>query len=218
MLPIIKLIEEHILSLPEKELVALSVSNKEQDFQLSFTNIEDLRNQVFNEITSGYEEAYHIISKNVEIAIANLSIDDKEDLEAIYKKAREMSDKELLEIAKAGFKDEGVSHYKIDDEEMLQNIKHNIREGASNDFNLTECYESYKYLKFFMKDEYVPLFLKMGLQVIIFFENGSYRIASGFCPVAICANNLLVFMSNTVTVFINMQVSCGLCVCYRYKY
>ncbi len=164
MLPIIKLIEEHILSLPERELIALAVSNKEQDFHLSFTNNEDLRNQVFNEITSGYEEAYHIISKNVEIVIENISIDDKEVLEANFKIARELSDKELLDIAKAGFKDDGVSHYKIDEEEMLRNIKHNIREGASYEFNLTECYETYKHLKFFMKDEYVQLLLKMGLK------------------------------------------------------
>lgn len=164
MLPIIKSIEEHVLSLPEKKLVVLAVSNKEKDFQLSFTNIEDLRNQVFNEITSDYEESHYMISKNVEIAIANLSIDDKEVLEANFKIARELSDKELLDIAKAGFKEEGVSHYKIDEEEMLKNIKHNICEGASYDFNLTECYEAYKHLKYCMTEENAQLLLKMGIK------------------------------------------------------
>ena len=128
MLPIIKSIEEYVLSLPKKELVALAVSNKEQDFQLSFTNIEDLRNQVFNEITSGYEEAYHIISKNVEIVIENISNEDKEVLEANNKIARELSDKELLDIAKAGFKDDGVSDYKIDEEKVEINIFIELKE------------------------------------------------------------------------------------------
>ena len=39
------------------------------------------------------------------------------------------------------------------------------------------------------------------LQVMIFFEKGSYNIASGFSPVAICIITALVFRSNTVTLF-----------------
>lgn len=164
MLPIIKLIEEHILLLTENELIELAVSNKEQDYLLSYKHIEELRNQVINEIVIGYEESYNIILKNVETTIENLSIDDKEDWETVIKIARMYSDEELLSIVKAGYKNEGIDKYTIDDDELLRNIKHNIREGASNDFKLTECYECYKHFKYFMNDEYVQLLLKIGLK------------------------------------------------------
>jgi hypothetical protein len=164
MLTIIKHIEEHILLLPENELIELAVSNKEKDYQLSYKHIEELRNQVINEIVSGYEESYKIILKNVEITIENLSIDDKEDWETIFKITRKYSDEELISIVKAGYKNDGIDKYTIDDAELLRNIKHNIREGASNDFKLTDCYECYKHLKFFMKDDYVQLLLKVGLK------------------------------------------------------
>ncbi len=164
MLTIIKQIEEHILLIPKNELIELAVSNKEQDYQLSYKHIEELRNQVINEIVSGYEESCNIILKNVEITIENLSINDKEDWETIYKIARRYSDEELLNTVKAGYKNDGIDKYTIDDDELLRNIKHNIREGASNDFKLAECYECYKHLKFFMKDDYVQLLLKVGLK------------------------------------------------------